>query len=95
MSTVIDNIRRLLTGKQENPKLTPAEVVEDLERRFKELDGLSFREVDEKLGVRATNRSASGRGYMSPRFYKRIPVQTPEQKRKREEKATRILRGSG
>ena len=95
MSTVIENIKRRLTGKHQNPDLTPAEVVEDLERRFKELDGLSFREVDEKLGVRTTNRSASGRGYMSPRFYKRIPVQTPEQKRKREEKATRILRGSG
>ena len=61
MSTIIESIRRRLTGKPQNPELTPAEVVEDLERRFKELDGLSFREVDEKLGVRTSNRNASGR----------------------------------
>ena len=75
--------------------MSPTDAVQDLERRFRELDGLSFREVDEKLGVRSGNHKASGRGYLSPRFYKRIPVETPEQKRERAEKVASFLRRKG
>ncbi len=91
MTGVVQRVAHLLAGKPQKPKLSPTEVVEEFERQVKELDGLSIREVDEKLGVRTSNRSASGRGYLSPRFYRRIPVQTPE--RKREEKARQFFHG--
>ena len=92
MSTVIENIKRRLTGKSQNSVFPRPSTFEELEQQVRSMDGLSLREIDEKLGVHTSNRNASGSGYLSPRFYKRIPVETPEQKRKREEKVARILR---
>ena len=88
-------ILRSMTIGRDNSRVPPSEAVQDLERRFRELDGLSFKEVDAKLGVKTSNRNASGRGYLSPRFYKRIPIETAEKKKKRSEKVARLLSRKG
>ena len=80
-----------IMARQEAPATNPKSSFEALERLVGEMDGLSFSEVDEKLGVHTSNRNASGRGYMSPRFYRRRGVETEAEKKRRQERAAQVL----
>ena len=84
-------IVRKIRARREDSAAKSENTFEELQRLVGEMDGLSFREVDDKLGVHSTNGNASGKGYQSPRFYRRIPVLNTEEKRKREDKAAKVL----
>lgn len=84
-----------IRARQEDSAANSETTFEELQRLVGEMDGLSFREVDEKLGVHSSNGNASGKGYQSPRFYRKIPVLSPEEKRKREDKVAKILGRKG
>ena len=92
MANIIQRAVRRLSRRKAAAVYPRPKTFAEVERQVQSLAGLSWSEIDARLGVAATNRNAARSGYLSPHYYRRIPIETPEQKRKREEKVARFLR---
>lgn len=92
MANIIQKIVRGLSQRKGETVYPQPRTFAEVERQVRSLEGLSWSEIDARLGVGATNRNAARSGYLSPHYYRRIPIETPEQKRKREDKVARFLR---
>lgn len=92
MANIIQKAARRWSQRKVESVYPRPQTFAEVERQVRSLEGLSWSEIDARLGVAATNRNAARSGYLSPHYYQRIPIETPEQKRKREEKVARFLR---
>lgn len=92
MANIIQKAARLLSRRKAAAVYPRPKTFAEVERQVRSLEGLSWSEIDARLGVATTNRNAARSGYLSPHYYRRIPIETPERQRKREEKVARFLR---
>lgn len=92
MANIIQKVARRLSRRKAETVYPQPRTFAEVEQQVRSLEGLSWSEIDARLGVGATNRNAARSGYLSPHYYRRIPIETPEQQRKREEKVARFLR---